>query len=245
MRYERICEGTFLQRLNRFSARVRIENDEVPVHVKNTGRCRELLIPGNTVYLVPSEAPGRKTAYDLVAVVRRDDRGEKLVNVDSMAPNAAARAYLESGALGPLEELRAEVRVGASRLDFCARQGARNVAVEVKGCTLETEGVARFPDAPTLRGLKHVRELTRLAEAGWRCIVLVVIQMKGVECFRPNWETHWEFGEALIAAREAGVEVVAVDCRVDPDSVRIDRPVPVDLRRPEKAQREYQGELSL
>lgn len=245
MRYERICEGIFLQRLNRFSARVQVGSGEVVAHVNNTGRCRELLVSGNTVYLVPSDAPGRKTAFDLVAVVRRDAQGEKLVNMDSMAPNAAARAYLESGALGAMEELRAEVRLGGSRLDFCARQGTQPVAIEVKGCTLESGGVARFPDAPTLRGLKHVRELTRLAEAGWRCIVLMVIQMKGVKRFRPNWETHREFGEALIAARDAGVEIVAVDCVVVPDGVWIDRRVIVDLRQPEEAEAEFEGELGL
>lgn len=233
MQYGQIFKAIFLQRLNRFAARVWMDGMELRVHVKNTGRCRELLVPGYSVYLAHCAAPGRKTAYDLVAVERRDAAGTKLINMDSMAPNAAARAYLESGALGALKDLRSEVCVGDSRLDFCAREGARPVAVEVKGCTLESRGVARFPDAPTLRGLKHVRELTRLAGQGWRCIVLMVIQMKGVVRFCPNWATQEEFGRALMEAREAGVEIVAVDCAVTPDSLRIDQRVCVDLRPPE------------
>lgn len=235
MQYRHIRNGIFLQRLNRFVARVWLDGMEHRVHVKNTGRCRELLVPGNTVYLAEADAPGRKTAYDLVAVERRDASGTRRINMDSMAPNAAARTYLESGALGRISDLRAEVRQGASRLDFCGRENGRGVAVEVKGCTLERNGVALFPDAPTQRGVRHVRELIRLRGEGWRCIVLVVIQMKGVHLFRPNWETHAEFGRALTEAQAAGVEIIAVDCEVAPQSMRIDARVDVDLRKPENS----------
>lgn len=229
MRYADVVEAAFLRRLNRFVAEVEIDGHIERVHVKNTGRCAELLVAGNPVYLEKSGNPARKTLYDLVAVVKA---GGRLVNMDSMAPNRMAGEWLSGGGLGPLENLRAEVTVGDSRFDFAAEQGGRPVYIEVKGCTLEENGVARFPDAPTLRGLKHVKGLTALARRGCRCAVLIVIQMKGVEVFRPNWDTQPEFGEALIAAREAGVEALAVDCVVRPGFAGIDAPVPVDLARP-------------
>ena len=255
MRYANLHEGIFRERLNRFVARVEIDGCEERVHVKNTGRCAELLAPGNTVYLekidapgrktsdaVASDAslfaanletlidaPGRKTAYDLVAVEKQTPDGIRLVNMDSMAPNRAAREWLEAGGLGALEDLRAEVTVGDSRFDFCAEQDGRRVVIEVKGCTLEEEGVARFPDAPTERGVKHLRGLTELARQGCRCVVLIVIQMKGVHVFRPNWKTHPQFGHALVDAQSAGVEVVAVDCLVVPGEVCIDQRIAVDL----------------
>ena len=229
MRYANLHEGIFRERLNRFVARVEIDGCEERVHVKNTGRCAELLAPGNTVYLEKIDAPGRKTAYDLVAVEKQTPDGIRLVNMDSMAPNRAAREWLEAGGLGALEDLRAEVTVGDSRFDFCAEQDGRRVVIEVKGCTLEEEGVARFPDAPTERGVKHLRGLTELARQGCRCVVLIVIQMKGVHVFRPNWKTHPQFGHALVDAQSAGVEVVAVDCLVVPGEVCIDQRIAVDL----------------
>ncbi len=229
MRYANVHEARFLRRLNRFVAEVALDGRVERVHVKNTGRCAELLVSGYRVYLEKSASPGRKTAYDLIAVEKRTDGGATLINMDSMAPNRAAAEWLAAGGLGPLENLRAEVTVGDSRFDFCAEQLGRPVAVEVKGCTLEEAGVARFPDAPTLRGLKHVRGLTALAKQGWRCAVLIVIQMKGVTRFEPNWDTQPEFGRALIGAREAGVEIVAMDCAVVPGTVMIDAPVRVVL----------------
>ena len=229
MRYANIHEGIFLERLNRFVARVEIGGCEERVHVKNTGRCTELLVPGNTVYLEKSAAPNRKTAYDLVAVEKKTPDGSRLVNMDSMAPNRAALEWLAAGGLGRLDKLRAEATIGDSRFDFCAEQGGRRVVIEVKGCTLEENGIARFPDAPTERGVKHVRELIELAKQGCRCAVLIVIQMKGVHVFRPNWATHPQFGHALREAEAAGVEIVAVDCAVIPGEVRIDRRIPVDL----------------
>lgn len=228
MRYDNIREATFLRRLNRFMAEVLIDGQVERVHVKNTGRCAELLVRGNRVYLVKSDNPGRKTTYDLVAVVKA---GGKLVNMDSMAPNQAAMEWLSEGGLGHLDDLRAEVTVGDSRFDFAAVQDGKPVFIEVKGCTLEVDGVARFPDAPTERGVKHVRGLTGLARQGCRCVVLIVIQMKDVHRFEPNWETHPAFGEALIDAQNAGVDIVAVDCNVVPGSVNIDVPVEVCLNR--------------
>ena len=231
MRYDNIHAATFVRRVNRFAAEVEIEGHVERVHVKNTGRCAELLVPGYTVVLEKSGNPARRTAYDLIGVDKPVPGGVRYVNMDSMAPNRAAGEWLAAGGLGTLEEIRAEVTVGDSRFDFVAAQHGRPVAVEVKGCTLEEGGVARFPDAPTLRGLKHVRGLTRLAGEGWRCVLLVVIQMKGVRVFTPNWETQPEFGEALIEAQRAGVEVLAVDCAVRPGEVVIDAPVRVEMGR--------------
>lgn len=231
MNYENFCTGIFLSRPNRFIAVVEIDGEEQRVHVKNTGRCRELLQPGNIVYLEKSNNPTRKTAYDLIAVEKQVPGGTRLVNMDSMAPNRAAKEWLEGGGLGEIQNLRAETTIGDSRFDFVGQQDGRRVVIEVKGCTLEEDGIARFPDAPTGRGVKHVRGLTELAGAGERCIILIVIQMKGVHTFRPNWQTHPEFGEALLQAKAAGVEIVAVDCEVRPGFVRIDAPVAVNLAR--------------
>lgn len=233
MKYNNCHTGVFLSRPNRFIAVVEIDGDQQRVHVKNTGRCRELLQPGNTVYLEKSANPARKTLYDLIAVEKQVPGGTRLVNMDSMAPNLAAKEWLEGGGLGEIQNLRPEVKIGDSRFDFAGEQDGRRVVIEVKGCTLEENGTARFPDAPTERGVKHVRGLAKLAESGARCIILIVIQMKGVHTFRPNWETHPEFGEALVEARAAGVEIIAVDCEVRPGMVSIDSRVQVELTRPE------------
>ena len=230
MTYDNIHEAVFLRRLNRFAAEVGLDGRVERVHVKNTGRCAELLVPGRRVYLEKSDNPARKTAYDLIAV---EKAGDRLVNMDSMAPNRAVGEWLAAGGLGKLEDLRAEVTLGDSRFDFAATEHDRPVYIEVKGCTLEQDGVARFPDAPTERGVKHVRGLTELARRGNRCAVVIVIQMKGVRAFQPNWATHPAFGEALIRARDAGVELIALDCRVRPGFVEIDRPVEIDLTRKE------------
>ena len=233
MKYNNCHTGIFLSRPNRFIAVVEIDGVEQRVHVKNTGRCRELLQPGNTVYLEKSSNPERKTAFDLIAVEKQVPGGTRLVNMDSMAPNLAAKEWIEGGGLGPIQNLRAEATIGDSRFDFMGEYDGRRAVVEVKGCTLEEDGIACFPDAPTERGVKHVRGLAELARAGVRCIILIVIQMKGVHTFRPNWQTHPQFGEALLEARAAGVEIIAMDCEVRPGFVRIDVPVQVDLTRPE------------
>ena len=233
MRYpETPVPAAFLRRLNRFAALALLEGDEIVVHVKNTGRCAELLVPGAAIWLLPAGNPGRRTDWDLIAVEKPlAGGGTRLVNLDSTAPNRAAAEWLAGGGIGALEDLRAEVALGDSRFDFTATQDGRPVVVEVKGCTLESEGVARFPDAPTLRGLKHVRGLTALAVRGWRAVALIVIQMKGPGLFRPNWDAQPALGEALLEARAAGVEIIAMDCRVAPGVVVIDAPVPAALER--------------
>lgn len=230
MQYQDIRRASFIARPNRFIAQVALpDGTPVRAHVKNTGRCAELLTPGAVVYLEYSSNPARSTPCDLVAVEKLTAAGTLLINMDSAAPNKAAQEWLAAGGLGALDCLRPEYTLGNSRFDFYAGQQGRPMLVEVKGCTLETAGVARFPDAPTLRGLKHVQELTAFAKQGWRCCVLVVIQMKGVRLFRPNWETHAAFGYALREAAAAGVEVRAMDCLVTPETIKIDREVPVDL----------------
>jgi len=229
MLYNDIHAATFVRRVNRFVAEVVFDRKVERVHVKNTGRCAELLVAGYTVYLEKSGNPSRRTAYDLIGVDKPVPGGVRYVNMDSMAPNRAAGEWLAAGGLGPLAQIRAEVTVGDSRFDFVASQNGRPVAIEVKGCTLESDGVARFPDAPTLRGLKHVRGLTRLAGADWRCVLLVVIQMKGVEVFMPNRDAQPAFADALAEAREKGVEIVAVDCAARPGSVEIDERVRVEV----------------
>ena len=233
MKYSNCCKGVFYSRPNRFIALVEIGGEVEKVHVKNTGRCKELLQPGNTVYLEKSGNPARKTAYDLIAVEKQVPCGSRLVNMDSMAPNRMAGEWLSTGALGEIRNLRAEAAIGDSRYDFAGEQDGRRVVIEVKGCTLEEDGVARFPDAPTERGVKHVRGLAELARQGCRCIILIVIQMKGVHVFRPNWRTHAEFGRALIDAEKAGVEIVAVDCDVKPGIAAISDRIHVDLSLPE------------
>ena len=228
VRYENVTEAVFLRRPNRFLAEVELAGRVEAVHVKNTGRCRELLVPGTTVWLTGSDNPARKTRYDLIAA----RKGERLVNLDSQIPNGAAAEWLLGGGLFPdLTLLRREVRYGSSRFDLYAEHGGRRAFLEVKGVTLETDGVARFPDAPTERGVKHVQELIRCLEDGYEAYLLFVIQMGAVRRFEPNWETHAAFGEALLRARAAGVRLLAYDCSVTPEEIRIRRPVPIALER--------------
>ena len=226
MQYSSVTAARFLSRPNRFVALVEQGGQVLTVHVKNTGRCAELLHPGAAVYLTPGQNPARKTPFDLIAVEKPTPAGPRLINMDSAAPNAAAREWLA------LTVLKPEYRLGDSRFDFYGEGAFGRLLVEVKGCTLEEDGLARFPDAPTLRGLKHVQELTALAAQGWHCAVLIVIQMKGVHTFAPNWSTQPAFGRALAAAEAAGVRLIAMDCRVAPDRMTIDQPVPIDLTPP-------------
>ena len=225
MYYENMTPGIFLARPNRFIAHVEIDGQTEIVHVKNTGRCRELLVRGCTVYCQRSDNPGRKTNYDLIAV----QKGERLINMDSQAPNKAAGEWLASGGLGPISELRAEVKHGDSRYDFSFRKDGRQCFLEVKGCTLENDGVCAFPDAPTERGTKHIRGLIRAAEEGFGAYILFVIQMSDVKYIRPHDETDPEFGKALRDAAAAGVQVLAMDCAVAPDTMDIRLPVLVKL----------------
>lgn len=235
MKYERITQAVFVSRPNRFIARVLIDGGEETVHVKNTGRCRELLVPGCTVYLSEADSAGRKTRYDLIAVEKqRKDAPPLLINMDSQLPNAAAAEWLpESGLFGEGAVIRREVKYGSSRFDICVEDGGRRAFVEVKGVTLEHDGVAAFPDAPTERGVKHLRELCRAVDDGFEAWVLFVIQMKGVHVLRPNEATHPEFAEALRAAAGHGVKLLAMDCLVTPDSMVIDKPVDIDCGRPQ------------
>ena len=221
--YDRVIRGEFLARPNRFIARVRIGERIETCHVKNTGRCAELLVPGAEVTLAEADTPGRKTRYDVVAV----QKGGRYINRDSQAPNKAAAECLPRLFPGVLR-IRPEAVFGDSRLDFFLETEKGGMYVEVKGVTLEAAGTALFPDAPTERGIKHLRELEKCVAAGFCAALLLVIQMKGPVRFRPNWETHAAFGEALLHARDAGVQVLAYDCAVTPDSMTVDQPVPID-----------------
>ena len=225
MTYENMVPGIFLARPNRFIAHVQIGGQTEIVHVKNTGRCRELLVPGCTVYCQRSSNPNRKTAFDLIAV----QKGDRLINMDSQAPNRAAGEWLSSGGLGEISELKAEVKHGDSRYDFSFRKDGKQCFLEVKGCTLENDGVCAFPDAPTERGAKHIRCLTAAARAGYGAYILFVIQMSDVKYIRPHDETDPEFGRALREASQNGVQVLAMDCAVTTDTMEIRLPVLVKL----------------
>ncbi len=225
MRYDNMTPGTFLARPNRFIAHVQIDGQTEIVHVKNTGRCRELLVPGCTVYCQRSDNPNRKTKFDLIAV----RKGDRLINMDSQAPNRAAGEWLKNGGLGEITDLRAEVKHGDSRFDFAFRKDGRQCFLEVKGCTLEEDGVCAFPDAPTERGTKHIRGLTKAAGEGCGAYILFVIQMSDVKYIRPHDETDPEFGKALREAAQNGVTVLAMDCAVTADTMEIRLPVLVRL----------------
>ena len=225
MRYENMVAGQFLQRPNRFIAHVRIRGQEEIVHVKNTGRCRELLPAGAQVWCQEFDSPSRKTKFDLITV----RKGKRLINMDSQAPNKAAAEWLAAGGLGELDQLRAETTHGDSRFDFSFVKDGKPCFLEVKGCTLENDGVCAFPDAPTERGAKHLRHLTELAKAGYGAYVLFVVQMGDVEYFHPNDTTDPAFGQALRLAANAGVQVLAMDCAVTENSMSIRKPVMVVL----------------
>lgn len=227
MRYESIKKAIFLDRPNRFIAYARLDGETVKCHVKNTGRCKELLIPGETeVYLEDhGEGTGRKTRYSLVKVVKNG----RIINMDSQAPNQIAYDWLLDGGLyKDITYLKREQTYGASRIDiYYERADGIKGLMEVKGVTLEEDNVARFPDAPTERGVKHIYELMEAVKEGYEANILFVIQMKGIKRFEPNYKTHAAFGEALAAAKEAGVNVIAIDCHVDENEVYAGDFVPV------------------
>ncbi len=227
MKYKNIITAKFISRPNRFIAVVEIDGKKETVHVKNTGRCKELLIPGTTVFLEKTDNPTRKTQYDLITVLKN---GEKLINMDSQVVNEIAVDWLKKGNIFPKDSvIRREVKYGNSRFDVYMENGSRKAFLEVKGVTLEDNGEVSFPDAPTERGVKHIGELTESLEEGYEAYILFVIQMKGVDYFRPNNEMHREFGDALRKASESGVKVLAVDCIVTEDSIEIDSEVEVRL----------------
>ncbi|MBP5200695.1 MAG: DNA/RNA nuclease SfsA [Schwartzia sp.] len=215
MKYHDVTAARFLDRPNRFVAHAEIGGAAETVHVKNTGRCKELLLPGVPVILAKADNPNRKTRYDLIAVKKK---GLGWVNIDSQAPNAAVREWLERQNFGLV---RPEYVYGDSRIDFYMEKGKRKFLLEVKGCTLEIGGVGYFPDAPTERGVKHIRGLIKAQKQGYWCGVAFVIQMNGVKEVRPNIGTHPEFGEALAEAERAGVKVLCLSCEVRKDSLRV------------------------
>ena len=225
MRYTEIIKGKFLARPNRFIAHVELDGKTEICHVKNTGRCKELLPPGATVWCERSQNPARKTQYDLICV----QKGERLINMDSQAPNAAAKQWLLNGGLGTVENLKQESTLGNSRFDFSFTKDGRPCFLEVKGVTLETDGVCAFPDAPTVRGAKHLQELTALAKEGYGAYVLFVIQMEGVKYLHPNDATDPVFSKALRQAAQAGVTVLAMDCTVTPNTMTLNKPVEIRL----------------
>lgn len=230
MKYKNVIEAKFISRPNRFIAYCEVDGKKEIVHVKNTGRCRELLVPDSTVYLAVSDNPERKTRYDLIAVEKETARGNIMINMDSQAPNSAAYEWMSSGGyFGEGVTVRREVTYGKSRFDLYIEQGERRAFVEVKGVTLENDGVASFPDAPTERGIKHVNELVSAFEDGYEAYILFVIQMKGVHTFKPNDETHKAFGDALRHAAESGVKILAYDCAVSSDEMVVDAPIEVKL----------------
>ena len=230
MRYKETEKAVFLKRPNRFIAEVEIQGKRETVHVKNTGRCKELLIPGTEVILEKSGNPNRKTKYDLICVNKQG----RLINMDSQIPYKAAEEWIRKGGLFPEEvSIRPEKKYGNSRFDLYVESPVRRAFVEVKGVTLEEDNVVRFPDAPTVRGIKHVEELIHCMEEGYEAYLLLVIQMKGVKKFMPNWDTQPEFGQALIKAEKAGVKIIARDCLVTEDTIEIQEEVPVDLTRTE------------
>ena len=249
MKYEHIEPAVFLERPNRFIAWVQTERGREICHVKNTGRCRELLLPGAALFVERKESTNRKTPLDLIGV----KKGERLINMDSQAPNRVVEEWLKAHAedervleslgfspagggtgkgRGGAEEgleIRPEYTYGDSRFDFLLQRGGESLLMEVKGVTLEEEGIVRFPDAPTERGVKHIRELTASLLSGYRACILFVIQMKDVRYMEPNDRTHEAFGAALREAQRAGVRVLAYDCLVEENRLTLEDPVPVLL----------------
>ena len=225
MHYVNMVPGIFLSRPNRFIAHIEINGQVEICHVKNTGRCRELLPQGAKVWCQKSDNPNRKTKFDLITV----EKGNRLINMDSQAPNAAAKEWLLAGGLGAIENLKPETFHGDSRFDFSFIKDGKPCFLEVKGVTLETGGVCAFPDAPTERGTRHLNELTQAAQDGFGAYVLFVIQMKDVKRLHPNDATDPAFGAALREAAAAGVQILAMDCHVTEDSMVIADPVEVHL----------------
>lgn len=226
MTYSNISGAVFVDRPNRFIAHVELDGHLQVCHVKNTGRCRELLVPDARVLVQRIDKPGRKTDLDLIGVWK----GQRLINMDAAAPNRVfAEWALAGGFLPGLTLLKAEAVHGDSRFDFYLEAGPRRGFVEVKGVTLEEDGVVRFPDAPTERGVKHLRGLERCVQEGYQAWAVFVIQMEGVRHFSPNWATHPQFGQALIQAQSAGVRLLAMDCHVTETSLAIRAQVPIKL----------------
>lgn len=226
MYYETVKEGRFIQRPNRFIAKVEIEGKEEICHVRNTGRCRELLLPGALVFLEANSNPARKTKFSIIGV----QKGDRLINMDSQAPNQAVYEWLQGGGLiSDIEEIKPEYFYGDSRFDFFVRTEQRKILIEVKGVTLEEDGVALFPDAPTERGLKHILGLSKAQQEGYDTYLIFVVQMKNVRYFTPNRRMQPAFGEGLHKAKQQGVTLLAYDCDVTKNSMTISSQVTVVL----------------
>ena len=226
MRYDNTMKATFLRRPKRFIAHIEVDGREEVCHVKNTGRCRELLTDRATIYVEHHDNPKRKTKYSLIAV----EKGDLLINMDSQAPNKAVGEWLlEKEPFGKVKLLKPECTYGSSRFDFYLESEAEKIFIEVKGVTLEEAGIVSFPDAPTERGIKHLEELCACVEAGYKAAVIFVVQMEGMQHFEPNDKTHPQFGEALRQARKAGVQVLAYECKVTPSSLEITKSIPIVL----------------
>lgn len=220
MRYGKVISGKFISRPNRFIAYVEIDGKEEICHVKNTGRCRELLVPGAIVYLEVSDNPERKTKYDLIAV----EKGSLLINMDSQAPNKVVGEWIaSSGYFGSPDLIRPEFTLGDSRFDFYLESEGKRILIEVKGVTLEDDGVVSFPDAPTLRGIKHLNHLATAKSEGYDCYVIFVVQMQKAKYFTPNSERHPDFATALRDAKAAGVIPLALTCLVTEDSISAEK----------------------
>lgn len=228
MRYENIKKARFLARPNRFIAHAELDGQEVICHVKNTGRCRELLIPGETTIYIQDhgEDAKRKTRYSLIGV----EKGNLMINMDSQAPNKVVKEWIQAGEFLPgITFMKPEKKYGNSRFDFYLEQGEKKIFLEVKGVTLEEDGVAMFPDAPTERGVKHIEELIACKEDGYDAYIVFVVQMAGMKVFRPNEKTQPEFGEALRKAKKHGVDIIVKNCIVTPDELKITDSLPFEL----------------
>lgn len=228
MIYENIVKGTFINRPNRFIANVMIDGTIEKCHVKNTGRCKELLLPGTIVYLEENDNSERKTKYSLINVQKE----KRLINMDSQAPNKVVHEWLKAGNLFPdAKTIRPETKYGNSRFDFYIEENDRKIFMEVKGVTLEEDNIVKFPDAPTERGIKHLNELCEAVKDGYEAYVFFVIQMEDVRYFTPNEENHMAFADALVHAKECGVNILAYDCLVTEHSLVIGREVEVILKK--------------
>jgi sugar fermentation stimulation protein len=226
MIYDRIKQGVFHERPNRFIAIVEIDGKLEKCHVKNTGRCKELLIPGVTVYLQEASNPNRKTKYDLISV----KKGSRIINMDSQIPNKVVYDWIvEGNYFEEVSHIQREKTYGNSRFDIYLETPKKKVFIEVKGVTLEEDDIAMFPDAPTTRGIKHIKELTKSIEEGYEAYVIFVIQMDGIIKFKPNDKTHPEFGQALREARRQGLNILAYDCSIEPDRIKMKSEVAVEL----------------
>lgn len=226
MKYNNIVPGRFLSRPNRFVAICEIDGVRHKCHVKNTGRCRELLIEDALVLLERSDNPNRKTPYDLIGVYK----GRSLINIDSQAPNKVFKEYIPQLFDG-VTRIKPEYTYGQSRIDFLVECGKSKKLIEVKGVTLEANGIALFPDAPTERGVKHINELTKAIDEGYECYIAFIVQMENIRLFKPNYFTHSAFGDALVSAQKRGVTILALGCSVTEDSLNISYEIPVDLAK--------------